>query len=186
MTYMGKDFKKEWLHIYIYKTDSLGCIPETNNVVNQLYSKRKKRKVNITAVTPMRMHQHHVRLQVCYFVGPGSGICLCGSSLVLVSRGTLLDSSMLQICSNLASVVGIHRLYLASWDRVPKGWIFSSVWLLPNKLNDRNTSLLKWHGRTPSRTDISPQHLFSLKTTTQKPLGIVWNPPRKLPDLQWS
>lgn len=31
--------------------------------------------------------------------------------------------------------------------------------------------------RTPSRTNISPQYLFHLKTTTQKPPGIVWNPP---------
>ena len=138
----------------------------------------QKRERLASLQSPLRMHQHF-RLEVCYFADPGSGICFCGSSLLPFPRGALLDSSVLWIYSPLVSAVSIHRLpgFLG---------IFSSGWLLPNKLNDRNTSLLKWHGGTPPRTDISPQYLFCLKTTTQKPLGIVWNPPRKLSDLQWS
>ena len=39
---MGKESKKEWMGVYI--TDSLCCIAETNNIVNQLYSNTNFKK----------------------------------------------------------------------------------------------------------------------------------------------
>ena len=42
MTYMGIESKKRvQIHIYISITDSLCCIAEIDNIVNQLYSSKK-------------------------------------------------------------------------------------------------------------------------------------------------
>lgn len=95
--------------------------------------------------------------------GPGSG----------TKRMTAWPRSKSK-CGCSGSVSQLHPWPLfRSTRKKPVPWIP----FLLSLYNDRNTFLLKWHVRTPSRTNISPQYLFHLKTTTQKPPGIVWNPP---------
>ena len=49
---MGKESEKEW-RLYIY--DSLCCTPETNNIVNQLYSnKNLKKEMKKLQLTPQK------------------------------------------------------------------------------------------------------------------------------------
>lgn len=41
MTYMGKEYERECVCVYIYKTDSLCCAAETNTkFMNQLYTNK--------------------------------------------------------------------------------------------------------------------------------------------------
>ena len=38
---MGKESEKEYMHVYVYKTESLCCIPETNTILPLNYTSIK-------------------------------------------------------------------------------------------------------------------------------------------------